>query len=126
TAKCDFWPNLEADEFDPDELDAPPGCAIHAMGCYIDILPASDGPWTIPEMIEKTCKRWCGLLRAVPLRCCRVDFLVRRAVLSAERLDLGVTVYLTACGVSSAEAAGRLAADLAALTDALCSRSTVE
>ena len=37
TSKCDVWPHLEPDEFDPDELDAPPGCAC-AMGCYIDLL----------------------------------------------------------------------------------------
>src|SRR5580658_1022540 len=38
TSKCDFWPMLEAGEFAPDELDAPPGCAAHAMSCYIDLL----------------------------------------------------------------------------------------
>src|SRR5208337_4431139 len=38
TSKCDVWPHLEPDEFDPDELDAPPGCS-YAMGCYIDLLP---------------------------------------------------------------------------------------
>jgi hypothetical protein len=120
SAKCDFWPRLEADEFDPDELDAPADCSDHAMGCYIDLLPASGGQWPIPEVIEKSCKRWNGLLRAVPLRCCRVDLVVRRAVLSAERMDFGITAYLTACGASSAEAAGRLQAVLAAFADALC------
>jgi hypothetical protein len=119
SCKCDYWPGLEAEEFDADELDAPHGCSNHAIGCYIDLLPASDGQWPNPEVIEKACKRWCGLLRAVPLRCCRVDLVVRRAVLSAERTGLGITVYLTACGASSEEAAERLEAALAAFTDAL-------
>ncbi len=126
SCKCDFWPWLEADEFDPDELDAPPGCAEHAMGCYIDLLPKSDGQWTNPEKIEKDCKRWRGLLRAVPLRGCRVDLVVRRSVLSAELTNLGITAYLTACGGSPAEAAQRLQAALAAFTDALCGQSTAE
>jgi hypothetical protein len=129
TAKCDYWPRLGADEFDPDELDAPPGCVNRAMGCYIDLLPASDGQWPIPEVIEKVCRNWCGLLRAVPLRCCRVDLVIRRAVLSAERMELGITVYLTACGASSAEAAQRLEAALVAFADAArCAggHSTVE
>jgi len=118
TAKCDFWPSLEAEEFDPDELDAPPGSAEHAMGCYIDLLPANEGYWPTPEAAEKACTRWSGLLRAVPLGCCRVDLVVRRAVLSAERMNFGITAYLTACGASSAEAAQRLEAALAAFTEA--------
>jgi hypothetical protein len=126
TSKCDDWPSLEAGEFDPDELDAPPGCAIHAMGCYIDLLPASDWQWINPEAVEKSCKRWCGLLRAVPLRFCRVDLVVRRAALRGERMDLGITAYLTACGSSSTEAARNLAAALTSLTDALCGRSKVK
>jgi hypothetical protein len=126
SSKCDFWPRLDADEFDPDEMDAPSGGSDQAMGCYIDLLPASDGQWPIPEIIEKACKRWCGLLRAVPLRGCRVDLVVRRAVLCAERVDLGITAYLTACGVSSAEAAHRQKAVLVAFADAFCGHSKVE
>jgi hypothetical protein len=45
SAKCDYWSSLEAGEFDPDELDAPPGCTSHATGCYIDLLPVSEGQW---------------------------------------------------------------------------------
>ena len=82
TSKCDFWPRLEPDEFDPDELDAPPGCADHAMGCYIDLLPRSDRQWAQPAMAAAACKRVCGLLRAVPLRCCRVDLVIRRAFIN--------------------------------------------
>jgi hypothetical protein len=129
SCKCDYWPRLEAGEFDPDELDAPSGCSDHAMGCYIDLLPASNGQWPAPEAVEKACKRWCGLLRAVPLRCCRVDLVIRRALMSADRLDLGITAYLTACGASSAEAALALQAALAAFTDAarcVGGQSTVE
>jgi hypothetical protein len=119
TSKCDFWPHLEAGEFDPDELDAPHGCAAHAMGCFIDLLPKSDQPWTLPATAEKACKRICGLLHAIPLRCCRADLVIRRAFISPEQMDLGVTAYLTACGESPAEVERTLKAALGALTDAL-------
>jgi hypothetical protein len=119
TSKCDFWPHLEPDEFDPDELDAPPGCAAHAMGCFIDMLPKSNQEWALPAQAEKACKRICGLLHAIPLRCCRADLVIRRAVLTPGLMDLGVTAYLTACGELPAEAERTLKAALAALTDAL-------
>jgi hypothetical protein len=116
TSKCDLWPHLEADEFDSDELDAPPGCTAYAMGCFIDLLPKSNQQWALPA---KACKRICGLLHAVPLGCCRADLVIRRAFITPELMDLGVTAYLTACGESSAAAAKTLEAALATFTDAL-------
>jgi hypothetical protein len=119
TSKCDYWPHLEAGEFDSDELDAPHGCSVHAMGCFIDLLPRSDQQWALPEMAEKACKRICGLLNAVPLRCCRADLVIRRAYIAPKLMDLGITAYLTACGKSPEEAKRTLEAALAAFTDAL-------
>jgi hypothetical protein len=131
SSKCDVWPHLEADEFDPGELDAPPGCAAHAMGCYIDLLPRSDRPWVLPELAAAACKRVCGLLCAVPLRCCRADLVIRRAVITLnptdpEQMELGITAYLTSCGESSAEAARTLQAALAAFADAFRGNSTLQ
>ena len=119
TSKCDFWPHLEDCEFDPDELDAPSGSATHAMGCYIDLLPWRDQQWALPAMAEKACKRICGLLRTVPLGSCRADLVIRRAFITPDGMDLGITAYLTSCGVSSAAAAKTLEAALEAFTDAL-------
>ena len=126
TSKCDIWPQLEAGNFDPDELDVPPGCTAHAMGGYIDLLPRKVRQWTVPEMAADECKRVCGLLRAVPLRCCRADLVIRRAYLSAdpaheEISGLGVTAYLTSCGAYAAEAVRTLQDALVALTDAFVS-----
>jgi len=119
TSKCDYWQHLETDEYDPDELDAPPGCTAHAMGCFIDLLPQSDQQWVLPAMAEKACKRICGLLNAVPLSCCRADLVIRRAFIAPELTSMGVTAYLTSCGESPAAAARTLEAALAAFTDAL-------
>jgi len=119
TSKCEFWPHLEAGEFDPDELDAPPGCTARAMGCFIDLLPKSDQQWPFPAMIEEACKYICTLLNAVPLRCCRADLVIRRAFITPDVMDLGITAYLTSCGESPAAAAKTLETALAAFTDAL-------
>jgi hypothetical protein len=119
TSKCDFWPHLDAGEFDPDELDAAAGRTDHAMGCFIDLLPKCNQQWALPEMAEKACKRACGLLNAVPLRCCRADLVIRRAIINPGVMDLGITAYLTACGESPAAAANHLEAALRSFTDAL-------
>lgn len=126
TSKCDVWPRLEDGDFDPDELDAPPGRSAHAMGCYIDLLPRGDRQWTQPEMAADECKRVCSLLRAVPLRCCRADLVVRRAFVTPgpaeqELARLGATAYLTSCGESSGDSARTLRAALAAFADAFVS-----
>jgi hypothetical protein len=125
SSKCDFWPCLEADEFHADELDAPSDCAAHAMGCYIDLLPRSGQQWRLPE-IAAVCKQICRLLRAVPLKCCRGDLVIRRALLTGDQMEMGITLYLTACGASSAESERTLQAALGAITDAFCRQSTLE
>jgi hypothetical protein len=131
TAKCDFWPVLEPGEFDTDELDAgehdaPPGCALHGAACYIDILPRADGAWSQPPLAEAACRRLCELLGRVPLRCCRADLIIRRALLVQDRMDLGITAYIVACGATEAEAARTLSNALAAFADAICDKSTLQ
>jgi hypothetical protein len=126
TSKCDFWPHLEAGEFDADELDAPPGCDPHAMGCYIDILPKSGQQWPLPTNAATACKCACNLLRDVLLCCCRVDLVIRRAIVAPEIEGLGITAYLSSCGENEGEAAIALQASLTAFAGALCGHSTVE
>ncbi|MGD0097104.1 MAG: hypothetical protein ABSB60_11455 [Terracidiphilus sp.] len=124
TSKCDVWPDLAADEFDPDELDAPPGCRVHAMGCYIDLVPRDERRWVDPKKTAAECREICGLLRAISLRCCRADLVIRRAIVAADGCGeqhecLGVTAYLTSCGECAAAARQALQAALTALTDAI-------
>lgn len=130
TSKCDVWPVVDPADFDPDELDAPPEDAVSAMGCYIDLLPKPvpglNQQWDIPANAAADCKRICVLLRAVKLRCCRVDLVVRRAFVTIDKMGLGITAYITACGPSSAEATAALNAALAAFAAALSGHSTLE
>ncbi len=126
TSKCGLWPHLAPDEFDPDELDAPPGCADHAMGGYIDLLPRNGQQWAQPAMAAAACQLVCGLLRAVSLRCCRVDLVIRRAFATPELMGLGITAYLTSCGASKGKATVAFQAALAAFVGAFCGHSTLE
>jgi hypothetical protein len=126
TSKCDFWPALRPEEFDADELDAPTGFCAHGLGCYIDLLPKGEQQWALPDMVAAACRSWCAQLLAVPLRCCRVDFIIRRALIAAHRVDTGITAYFTTCGPTSGEALQTLEAALAAFVDALCPHSTLQ
>jgi hypothetical protein len=126
TSKCDVWPALDSADFDPDELDALPESATHAMGCYIDILPTSEHQWPTPAAAAAACKHICGILHAIPLRCCRVDLIIRRADITPDVNDLGITAYFTACGASHADAAHALGDTLAVFADALCRHSTLQ
>jgi hypothetical protein len=131
TAKCDVWPVTGRGAFDPDELDAPPGSAAHAIACYIDLMDRNDASrsnqkWSSPDAAENICKRVCSLLGAIPFRCCHVDLVIRRAIIAPDRMALGITAYLTACGPSKGEARHTLQAALALFTDALCDDSKVE
>jgi hypothetical protein len=116
TSKCDVW---HPDTFDPDELDAPPGERNCFVACYIDLLPRDHQPWPGHLDAVAACKTLCARLRAVALRRCRVDLIVRRACIAPGPLDLGVTAYFTACGLTPAAAATALASALAAFVDSL-------
>jgi hypothetical protein len=119
TAKCDLWPIVEMDELDPDELNAPRQAAVFAWGCYIDLLPKSDRQWPLPAMASSECRRICNLLHAIPLRCCRMDLVIRQAWIASGRMEVGITAYLTACGPTAADAKATLAAALAAFANSI-------
>lgn len=126
TSKCDYWPELQPGEFDSDELDAPPGSTSHGTGCYIDFLAREEGEWSLPHLAESVCKHFCSALSLVPMRCCRVDFIVRRAVLAPETIDLGISAYIAACGSTAVDAKRTLESALDLFADALCPRSTLQ
>ena len=111
------------EQVDPDELDAPHETANHAVACYIDLLMRSDQVWNTPPEAERACKQLCTRLRAIPLRRCRVDLVIRRAIVAGAN-DLGVTVYLTACGQTLMDAKTRLQECLSAFADAVALRAS--
>jgi len=62
----------------------------------------------------------------MPLRCCRVDLMVRRARITPDLMDTGITAYFTGCGKTVTDARQALAAALEAFADVLCPDSTVQ
>ena len=135
TSKCDVWP-VDAGEIDPYELEATPQEAQFAQACYLDLLPRNnkdDQQWTTLEMAVFSCRSLCDLLHELPLSACRVDLVVRLAVIAPsfadhdltgpDLIDHGVTAYLTACGATANAAKERLELALAAFTDALSPQS---
>jgi hypothetical protein len=123
TSKCDVWHVDDRAQWDADELAASPDCATHAMACYIDLIPRSDRQWLLKEMVADACRGLCDRMHAAPLRCCRADLVIRRAIvadqIAADRLDLGITAYLMGCGASAAQAAVALDGALDALAGAI-------
>lgn len=105
TSKCDVF---TPDEIDPDELDAPPEGAAVALACYIDLLPRSGDLWSDPIAAAGWCRRTCADIKAVPIRCCRADLVIRHALIAPEPMGLGITAYLTACGAHRESAASVL------------------
>ncbi|WP_348264806.1 hypothetical protein P8935_09765 [Telmatobacter sp. DSM 110680] len=91
---------------DPDELDAAGEESSHSIACYVDLLMRSDQQWNLPFKAERSCKVLCAQLRNIPLRCCRIDLIVRQAHIESDLNDLGATAYLSACG--STESGARL------------------
>jgi hypothetical protein len=100
-------------QIDPDELSATADEAKFAIACYVDLLMRSDQVWNSASKAEKECRNLCARMREIPLRCCRVDMVVRRALV-ADVNDLGASVYLSACGRTLAEAKENLSQCLGA------------
>lgn len=126
TSKCDLWPVTNPNEFNGDELDAPAGATSSAVACYIDLLPGSNQQWVDRDSAAIVCNRWCMPLKAVALRACRVDFVIRAAFFGPNIWGHGVTVYITACGPNDGEARAVLERALDAFTHVICPDSTLQ
>jgi hypothetical protein len=121
TSKCDFFPSLDAAQFDADEMDAAPEDALYAVACYIDLLPVITKDWREPKLAAAACKHVCGALDRAAMLNCRADLVVRTAVVAEQRESVGVTAYITACGATGEQARSTLAEALAVFADAVVS-----
>lgn len=126
TSKCDVWTVGDGQAFDAVELDAAPECTGCILAAYIDLLPRLERQWSLPKNAEALCRNICARLKSNPLRCCRIDLIVRRANLIVEEFNLGITAYITACGSNETHAENRLADCLAVFASALCAGSTLQ
>ena len=116
TSKCDVW---EPEAVDPDEMEAAAAESKAALACYIDLVPEDPQIFAVLLETESWARAAVSRLRAIPRGCCRMDLVIRRAILG-EREGFGVTAYATACGADSASATQALEAALDALAEAIC------
>jgi hypothetical protein len=119
TAKCDVWLLEDLSDIDPYEMECGPDAALHGWACYVDLLAGSVRQWTTAETAVQFCKYLCTQLQTLPLTCCRADLVVRSAMVAGDHLDVGITVYLTACGATSGQAKQLLQTALVAFVDAV-------
>jgi hypothetical protein len=115
TSKVDVF---TPERIDPDEVDATPEETARGISCYIDLLQRKDQIWNDRSKADHECRKICACLRGIELRQCRVDMVVRRALV-ADTYQLGATVYVTACGRTIVEAKEHLGECLDALTTAI-------
>jgi hypothetical protein len=118
TVKSDVW---SVTEIDPLEFDAPPASAMHGLAAYIDCLHRNPQLWSDPNNAIAWCKKFCTALQAVPLRCCRADLVIRRAITGPNTDSIGITAYVSACGSSDNLARIQLEAALAVFADSVAS-----
>jgi hypothetical protein len=117
SVKCDVWPITE---IDPLEFDAPQELAAHGMAVYLDLVPCDPTLWTNPDKAIPWCRTVSACLKSMPLRCCRIDLVIRRAMRTPEPEDgIGITVYLAACGPAVEAAATHLESVLAVFADSI-------
>lgn len=104
TSKCDVF---EPEAIDPNELEADSEEGKFALAGYIDVLMRNDQAWDSLFKVEQACRSLCNELHEIPLRCCRVDIVVRKA--RVRDLDkLGATVYFLGCGPTRTDSENRL------------------
>ena len=116
TSKCDVW---QPEGFAPDEMNAATEEGEWGLACYIDLLPRTDQQWKSPEGAIDACRVFCSRLHEAPLRCSRVDLVVRQAWIASRAESVGITAYLTACGRSLDQASKLLTTALKLLVDAV-------
>ncbi len=114
TAKTDFWPLTS---IDPYEFDAPGESCGFGYACYLDVFATEMYDWSSVDQVTAWCRSQCTQLHPISLRACRVDFVVRAAVLPGGHAGLGVTVYVSAAGPDNEDARRRLAEALGACAD---------
>jgi hypothetical protein len=122
TAKCDVW-GLAEGEVDADEFDAG-GTAQTGMACYIDVLAREPGLYASFARHEAWAQAVVDRLRESPIRCGRVDLVVRGARADGAE-GFGITLYAAGCGCDSAAAQTAWEAVLSAAVTATISEAEI-
>jgi hypothetical protein len=112
TTKCDVW-EITNEEVDPDEFSASRKDADAGFASYIDILEADRAHFASFDYHEERMRNLTLHLREVPMDNCRVDLVLRSAVMN-EKQGFGITLYAAGCGANATAAYAAWEAVLAA------------
>lgn len=112
TTKSDAW-TVPGEEIDPDELAATSLTAQVGFASYIDVLGCDAERFTSFEFHERWVREITNVLRGHNLRQCRADIVVRRAYFNKSS-GVGLSLYVSGCGATDANAAAAWQAALAA------------
>lgn len=107
--KCDFWTDEET--VDACEYDAEPGANSTTANCYVDLMPQAATHWINLAWAERWAEATIRKLQAIPCRNTRVEVVLRQAFIH-DLAFLGVSVYISACGISTEQARSTLASAL--------------
>lgn len=107
TAKCDMW------EPDASEVDSDGASSQAAQACYVDLLPVKGQVFSDWKLAENFCRVLVDGFGAVDADGCRVDLVVRRAIVH-DAEGFGITAYVGACGEDQSAASEKLGKVLAA------------
>jgi len=116
TAKCDLWTLTECD---PDEMDATSDETTHAVACYVDLLPEDGWVFSTLESAEQWARIATAGLRSVRCRCCRVDLVIRTALVGDVQ-GFGITAYVAGCGEGSDQSMNSFSAALKTFVEVAC------
>jgi hypothetical protein len=117
TAKCDFW---EAEDVESTGI-VPESAAdrcLQALACYVDVLPAEERVFAQWHQAEALCRDWVARLNAVAAPRCRINLVVRQALVG-EAEGFAVTAYIAGAGGDRAQATEALAAAMAAFSEVI-------
>ncbi len=115
TSKTDVFIPEQIDVY---EMEASVQDSRNALSCYVDLLQRSSHVWNPHADGRHYFENLCTELRVADLGCCRVDIVVRRALVG-DMDDFGATVYFTACGRTVSDTKKRLAECMAVFADVM-------
>ncbi len=115
--KCDFWTRDEP--VDACEYDADPGANSTTANCFVDLMPQAATHWINLAWAERWAEASIKKLQAIRCRNTRVEVVLRQAF-NDDLAFLGVSLYISACGISTRQARSTLASALPHALRAIC------
>ncbi len=119
--KCDFWTREEL--VNACEYDADSGTNSTTANCFVDLMPQAATHWMHLASAEHWAEATVKKLQGIPCRNSRVEVVLRQAFKN-DLSFLGVSLYISACGISTTQAMSTLTSALPLALAATCMAHT--